>query len=90
MADQYPGEIRTFAFPFAPNGWAPCEGQLLPTSDPTNAVWAAGSKRYAAIDGVTMSAGAVTAVGGNSPHNTMQPYLPVNVCIALVGEFPPH
>src|SRR4051812_17050146 len=30
MADQYIGEIRAFAFNFAPLGWAKCEGQLLP------------------------------------------------------------
>jgi microcystin-dependent protein len=24
----------------------------------------------------------------HQPHNTMQPYLPVTVCIALVGAFP--
>jgi microcystin-dependent protein len=30
MADQIIGEIRTFAFDFAPKGWAKCEGQLLP------------------------------------------------------------
>src|SRR3954454_18083876 len=30
MADQYIGEIRAFAFNFAPLGWAFCEGQLLP------------------------------------------------------------
>ena len=30
MAEPFLGEIRTFAFDFAPKGWAKCEGQLLP------------------------------------------------------------
>jgi microcystin-dependent protein len=30
MADPYVGEIRLFAGNFAPQGWALCEGQLLP------------------------------------------------------------
>jgi microcystin-dependent protein len=29
MAEQYLGEIRTFAFTFAPQGWAYCNGQTL-------------------------------------------------------------
>ena len=30
MAEPFLGEIRTFAFDFAPKGWAKCEGQLMP------------------------------------------------------------
>ena len=30
MADPYLGEIRTFGFNFAPQGWAMCNGQVLP------------------------------------------------------------
>jgi microcystin-dependent protein len=32
MSDQYLGEIRTFPFNFAPEGWALCQGQLLSIS----------------------------------------------------------
>jgi microcystin-dependent protein len=28
------------------------------------------------------------AYGGSAPHNTMQPYLSLNACIALTGIFP--
>jgi microcystin-dependent protein len=35
MADPFLGEIRIFAGNFAPNGWALCEGQLLPISQNT-------------------------------------------------------
>lgn len=30
MAEPYLGEIKLFPFPFAPKGWALCQGQLLP------------------------------------------------------------
>jgi len=30
MSEQYIGELRIFSFGFAPNGWQPCNGQLLP------------------------------------------------------------
>jgi len=33
MSDQYVGEIRMFAGNYAPEGWAPCNGQLLPITD---------------------------------------------------------
>lgn len=30
MAEPYLGEIKLFPFPFAPKGWALCQGQILP------------------------------------------------------------
>ncbi len=35
MADQFVAEIRFFGFNFAPNGWAQCNGQLMPISQNT-------------------------------------------------------
>jgi len=35
MADPFIAEIRIFPFNFAPNGWALCDGQLLPLSQNT-------------------------------------------------------
>src|SRR5580693_8987618 len=35
MADPFVGEIRVFPFNFAPNGWALCNGQILPISQYT-------------------------------------------------------
>lgn len=29
MSTPFVGETRTFAFGYAPQGWAPCQGQLL-------------------------------------------------------------
>jgi microcystin-dependent protein len=33
---------------------------------------------------------ALTPSGGDQPHNNMQPYLTLSVCIALQGVFPPR
>lgn len=30
MADTYLGDVRAMSFGFAPQGWAQCQGQLLP------------------------------------------------------------
>jgi microcystin-dependent protein len=35
VTDQFVGEIRMFAGNFAPNGWAMCNGQILPISQNT-------------------------------------------------------
>jgi microcystin-dependent protein len=35
FADQFVGEIRAVAFPYAPEGWALCNGQLLPLEQNT-------------------------------------------------------
>jgi hypothetical protein len=35
MSDPFVGEIRLFGFNFAPQGWAQCNGQLLPISQNT-------------------------------------------------------
>lgn len=37
-----------------------------------------------------MNPGAIQPVGGNQPHNNMQPYLTLNFCIALQGVYPPR
>ena len=58
------------------------------TSAPANSVWAAGQARYAPHGTATMAAEAIAQTGGDAPHNTMQPYLPLNYCIAVVGDFP--
>ena len=163
MADPFIGEIRTFAFDFAPKGWAKCEGQMLPinqnqalfallgttyggdgrvtfalpdlrgrvaiapsdthphgqtggeeahtltvaelpthahrakanrsngnTNNPTENVWAANPNAYRASGGANMDPNAIGAAGGDQPHNTMQPFMAVNHCIALFGTFPPR
>ena len=35
MSDPFIAEIRIFGFNFAPQGWASCDGQLLPIAQNT-------------------------------------------------------
>jgi len=35
-----------------------------------------------------LSPSAITSVGGNQPHDNMQPYLGINFIISLFGIFP--
>ncbi|MCP1308603.1 phage tail protein [Paenibacillus tyrfis] len=164
MAEPFLGEIRLFAFTFAPEGWAFCDGQLLPISQnqalfsllgttyggngsttfalpdlrgrvaihrsadftqgqtggevshtltiselpshthqaigssdaansvlPVNSTWAlADSLTYNQSGNSQLSPAAISSVGGNQPHNNMQPFLVLNYCIALRGIFPPR
>lgn len=39
---------------------------------------------------VQMNLSAVAPTGNSQPHNNMQPYLTLNMCIALQGIFPPR
>lgn len=166
MADPYIGEIKLFGFHYAPQGWALCNGQLLPINQ-NQALYAILGTRYggngqttfalpdlrgrapvhvsnnvalgqsagaenhtlttqemaqhshgvagssgaanqSAVTGhtwadftdtafkpysnvepnTTLNPGAMSAVGGSQPHTNMQPYLTLNFCIALMGEFP--
>ncbi len=46
---------------------------------------------YAAPGALTqLNPNAITPVGGDQPHNNMQPYLTLNFNIALQGVFPPR
>jgi microcystin-dependent protein len=58
-------------------------GNYMPTSN-TNA--------YAPPNtaNATMVVNEVTNTGGSQPHNNMQPYLVLNIIIALQGIFPPR
>jgi microcystin-dependent protein len=57
--------------------------------DPTNSVWAVNTVNpYSATANTTLTPGAVTTVGGSQPHENRQPYLVLNVIIALQGIFP--
>jgi len=48
----------------------------------------AGHNIYGPNGASTMAADTLGAVGGNQPHENMQPYLVIDYCIALVGIFP--
>jgi microcystin-dependent protein len=53
---------------------------------------ASGATPYIAAGGATvaMSDSTIAPVGGDQPHNNMQPYLTLNFCIALQGIYPPR
>jgi len=63
-----------------------------PTS-PANNTWGTGAGRTPPptyVNGspnVTMG-NALSVAGGSQPHNNMQPYLTLNICIAMQGVFP--
>ena len=42
----------------------------------------------ASQNGTQMSANFIANAGGSQPHSNMQPYLTLNICIALQGIFP--
>ena len=56
-------------------------GRLL-AQDPGNTYTSAQANLTA------LNAGSVGTVGGSQPHQNMQPYLVLNICIALQGVFP--
>ncbi|HRQ64620.1 MAG TPA: tail fiber protein [Xanthomonadaceae bacterium] len=49
-----------------------------------------GGTLYQDSANVTLADQAFSAIGGDQPHNNMQPYLTLNFCIALQGVFPPR
>jgi len=58
---------------------------------PAGNFWADGGKNiYAGSANATMSQAAITPAGGDQAHENRSPYLVVNFCIALEGEFPPR
>lgn len=58
--------------------------------DPSGLFWAAqeSTSAFAGTPTGTMTAAAVTSVGGGQAHPNMQPFLVLNVIIALQGIFP--
>jgi microcystin-dependent protein len=61
------------------------------TGSPANAFWcdiSNNSYSTAGAGNTTLAPGAVTNTGGSQPHNNLQPFLVLNICIALQGIFP--
>lgn len=163
MSEPFLCEIRIFSFPFAPKGWAQCNGQLLPVNqnqalftllgatyggdgkttfalpdfrgraamhvgnshtlgerggeqahtltlpqlpehahtvnattapaDTPGPILLAQESRNAyaqsgGIRNIEMSFAMIRPTGGSQPHQNMQPYLALNICICLQGIFP--
>jgi microcystin-dependent protein len=47
-----------------------------------------GYQPYAAANQIALSAASTSPIGGNQPHDNMQPYLGVNFIISLYGIYP--
>jgi microcystin-dependent protein len=45
---------------------------------------------YSATAGTTLAPSTIGNNGANTPHPNMMPYTVLNICIALVGLFPPR
>ncbi len=43
---------------------------------------------YGSGSGGTLNPNAIAVAGGGQPHNNLQPYLVLSICMALVGVFP--
>ncbi len=68
----------------------PASGLPAQLGDPAGAVFAAslGEARFSTTPTATMAPGVVANVGGSQAHVNMQPFLTLNVVIALQGIFP--
>lgn len=62
------------------------------TTSAANNVWGAASSvnAYGEEANNRMHPNAIQAAGSSSGHLNMQPYVALNFCIALEGNFPPH
>ena len=79
MQDPFVGQIALFAFNFAPRGWLPCTGQLLPISQNVALYSVIGS----AYGGDGKSTFALPDYRSIQPHG-------LQYCIALQGIYPEH
>lgn len=74
--DAYVGTVQSFAFQFAPRGWAPCNGQQLSIAQATvlysliGATYGGDGNRYFNLP----SLGGRTVVGQGQSAGVMQPY----------------
>lgn len=76
----YVGETRTFAFNFAPAGWAPCQGQLLSIAD---------FETLFMLIGTTFGGdGETTFALPNAGGPVSAGDVPLQVCISLFGGYP--
>lgn len=74
---------------------AAASGAVGSADAPTGNVWAVpggsrGERMYGTDTQAAMNAGALAPVGGNQPHNNLQPYLQLSFIICLNGLYPPR
>ena len=79
MSDAYLGEVRAMPYGFAPQGWAPCQGQLVPLSANT-ALFSLLGTTYGGDGRSTFALPTLAPLEGKC--GTLQ------YCIAIQGTFP--
>jgi microcystin-dependent protein len=83
MSDPFVGEIRMFAFGYVPKDWAACAGQVLPIEQNTELFSLIGDT----YGGDGQSTFALPDLRG---HVTTATGAALNLCIAMVGIWPPR
>lgn len=81
-ANQMPGHTHAMAANTATEKAASPTGRIMGTAPVGAAVFSSSAPN------ATLSASAVSTVGGSQPHNNLQPYLAVKCCISLFGVYP--
>jgi microcystin-dependent protein len=79
MNAPYIGETRLFAFGFAPSGWLPCEGQLLPITD---------NLTLFTLIGTTYGGDGETTFALPEAKGPQAGETSLSMCISLFGSFP--
>ena len=79
MADQFIGEVRAMPYGFVPQGWAPCQGQVLQAAD-NPALFSLLGGTYGGDGRTTFALPKIPPLA--SKEGTLQ------YCIALQGMFP--
>lgn len=79
--DPFVGEVRAMPFGFAPTGWAPCQGQILPIMSNT-ALFSLLGTLYGGDGKSTFALPKLAPLEGK--NGTLQ------YCICIQGVFPPR
>jgi microcystin-dependent protein len=79
MMTPYIGEIRMFAFNFAPVWWLPCDGRLLPISE---------NGELFSLLGATFGGDGRTNFAVPDLRGMIAPFKPLTFCIAAQGVYP--
>jgi microcystin-dependent protein len=80
MANTYLGDVRAMSFGFAPQGWAKCEGQLLPIGQ-NQALYSLLGARYGGDGRTNFGLPALPPVPAQDGTSLIY-------CIALRGSMP--
>jgi len=81
MANGFIGEVRAMPYEFVPQGWAPCQGQLLQVASNT-ALYSLLGNTYGGTAPTSFALPTLAPMQGK--EGTLQ------YCIAVTGVFPPR